>query len=190
MIRSAARVQRIVPVSVTSRTLAHWSSVISTSSAVPPRPALFTAMSRRPCASSEAAYSACTWSSSVTSQGTATGSALALPAGRGRADAGAGGRGDHGDLAGQQVVPRGLGGNGRWRRSVGHRLSCRVADRVAGGSPAGQDLAGRVLAGIALRSPRRRSAGARRRAAARGSAGRGAPAEHAAGRVLAGDALR
>src|SRR5207244_4024186 len=41
MCRSAARVIRIVPVSVTSSTENHCSSVISASVAVPPRPALF-----------------------------------------------------------------------------------------------------------------------------------------------------
>ena len=41
MCRSAARVQRNVPFSVTSSTRAHCSSVMSTTLAVPPRPALF-----------------------------------------------------------------------------------------------------------------------------------------------------
>ena len=48
MRRSAARVQRKVPVRVMSSTVDHCSSVISTSGTVPPSPALCTATSIRP----------------------------------------------------------------------------------------------------------------------------------------------
>src|SRR5690606_4925423 len=83
MCRSAARVQRSVPVSVTSMMRAHCSSVMSTISTVPPSPALFTTTSMRPWASIAAANSACTCSSSVTSHGTARGRSLPLPSARG-----------------------------------------------------------------------------------------------------------
>src|SRR5690606_25748868 len=58
------------------------------------------------------------------------------PAGGGRADAGAGGRGDDGDLAGEQVVAGRLGGGGGGG-SVGHRGSSRRrgAHRGSRGGP-------------------------------------------------------
>ncbi len=49
MWRRAARVHRKVPVRVTSSTRSHCSSVMSTTSTWPPRPALLTATSNRPC---------------------------------------------------------------------------------------------------------------------------------------------
>src|SRR3954452_9476539 len=65
---SAARVQRKVPFRVTSRTRIHCSSVMSTSSAVPPSPALLTMTSSRPCSftTEPTRWSTCSWM--VTSQ--------------------------------------------------------------------------------------------------------------------------
>jgi hypothetical protein len=73
MWRRVARMQRIVPVSEMSTTRSHCSSVISTSSAVPPSPALFTRTSMRPWAASAASTIACTCASTLTSHTTLTG---------------------------------------------------------------------------------------------------------------------
>ena len=54
MWRNVARMHRMVPVRVMSSTLCHCSSVMSTSSAVPPNPALFTTTSRWPCSATRA----------------------------------------------------------------------------------------------------------------------------------------
>src|SRR5579864_8645477 len=70
MCRSAARVQRKVPFSVTSKTICHCTSVMSTMFAVPPRPALFTATSRWPYSLIAVSKRRCTSSSCVTSAGT------------------------------------------------------------------------------------------------------------------------
>ena len=75
MCRSAARTQRNVPLSVTSSTFAHCSSVMSTRFAVPPSPALFTTTSISPTAAAAPANSACTCSSTVTSHGNAAATA-------------------------------------------------------------------------------------------------------------------
>ena len=62
--------QRNVPVSVTSSTLLHCSSVMSTTLAVPPSPALFTTTSRPPSVAMVESNSRCTCISSVTSHTT------------------------------------------------------------------------------------------------------------------------
>ncbi len=130
--RSAARVQRNVPFSVTSSTLDHCSSVMSSTEAVPPRPALLIITSIRPKCPAAPSISAVTCTSSVTSQGWDQNPVTVRPgqvvAGRGQplvvlvadhhpgaffqaaprggaADAGAGGGGDHHHLAVQQAVP-------------------------------------------------------------------------------------
>ena len=69
MCLNAARVQRNVDVSVTSMMRSHCSSVMSTTSTVPPRPALLTSTSMRPCSAMTRSNSACTLASSVTSHG-------------------------------------------------------------------------------------------------------------------------
>ena len=131
MWRSTARVQRKVPVRVTSRTVDHCSSVMSTIGAEPPSPALLIITSMRPRRSTAASTSACTSSSygDVADLGVGPGAGLlgqavgglAEPAlvevgdedggalldglaGHGGADARAGGRGDHHGLAGEQAV--------------------------------------------------------------------------------------
>ena len=130
----AARTQRMVPVRVMSRTMDHCSSVISSTLAVPPRPALLIMMSTPP-NSSAASSSACDLGlvghvadelahpvgAELLGQGRLVlgqpalvgvaeddrlGALLQRPAYDGGADAGAGGRGDHHDLAGEQVVAR------------------------------------------------------------------------------------
>ena len=135
--RLAARTQRKVPVRVMSRTRLHCSSVISSTDAVPPRPALLTITSTPP-KGSAASRSAATWASSVTSQGTAVTrsapnsvaegllglgepplvgvaehdglGALLQAAAHGRgADPGSGGGGHDDHLAGEQVVARDVG---------------------------------------------------------------------------------
>jgi hypothetical protein len=56
----------MVPVSVTSSTLCHCSSVISVSNAVPPSPALFTSTSSRPNCATVSSMLRCTSDSTVT----------------------------------------------------------------------------------------------------------------------------
>ena len=130
---SAARVQRIVPLRVTSSTTVHWSSVISCRFAVPPRPALLISTSISPSCSAANANIACTDSSLVTSHTTrhapelgrrltepalvlvGDDDARALPPGtssRREADAGAGGGGDEHALAGEQAVALDVGRDG------------------------------------------------------------------------------
>ena len=132
---SAARVHRNVPFSVTSSTRDHWSSVISCSSAVPPRPALFTSTSIAPSSSVAAANNACTvdfvghvarhagdpqllgglGQATLVLVGDEDASALLqAPLRDRRTDAGAGGRGDEHRLAGEQAVGGDVG------RGVGH----------------------------------------------------------------------
>ena len=149
--------QRMVPVSVTSRTFDHCSSVMSASVAVPPRPALFTNTSMPPRCSSAAATRArtCVLDGDVAGLGerarpgllgqrvgglaepALVGVAdqhprplLERPAGDRRADAGAGGRGDHHAAVGEQAVGRDVVGCGRHQAGSGQTFGfARQAQR-------------------------------------------------------------